>query len=143
MGSWKDIKSSVKPTFDLDLESITGSPESLVDNLPPPELTPEEIAAGIALFKQHLAKMPKSQSEPIYHCVGDIVASELHIAAGTVFVGEEYGSPGLFVLHVGTLTMLTNAGVRKVSAPFIEVVAKNAQRIGVAHTDVVALVITA
>ena len=95
--------------------------------------------AQIEELERHLAVHPGRVPDlpVVHHFAPGIYARELHIPAGVMLTGKEHLTEHLNVLSQGEMSVWTEQGMVRVSAPFTCVSKPGAKRVGLAHTDCV------
>lgn len=73
-----------------------------------------------------------------HHCDG-VYARQLFLPAGTIAVGKMHLEENFFLLVSGEVTMATDDGPVRLTAPFMCITKPGSKRIAYAHTDVVML----
>ena len=74
---------------------------------------------------------------PLTHFIhGGIYAREIFIPAGVVLTGKVHLVDHLFSLDQGELSVMTDKGIKRISAPFKFEVKAGIKKVGYAHTDV-------
>lgn len=144
MGSWKDLQDSVKPTFDLVLTEASKQIEltparaaEIVANAIPTQVSREQLDK----FREYIGKLPSTlaATKAIHHFVEGLYIREYHQPAGTIVVGKKHRLSHMIVLVAGEVTMLTESGMQRLTAPWIERGSAGIQRIVVCHADCVIL----
>lgn len=142
MSRWKDLESTVTPTFDLVIpdKSVALTPkkaaEIVVANIPE-QPTREQVKN----FEKHLALLPQVPLKPIHHFADGVYVRELYRPAGTVIVGKIHRKSHVFILHAGEITTLTERGMERLKAPFVESSQAGVKRLVVSHTDAVVMTV--
>ena len=94
--------------------------------------TREKIFALEAIMKQ----CPDQLELPVINYFSHgVYARELHIPAGTMLIGEIHKFENLNILSKGEMTVVTDDGTKRVSAPFTIVSPPGTKRAAIAHTD--------
>lgn len=99
----------------------------------PPVPTREQIVA----LEDEMRKLPQMELPPVHHFAKGIYARELRIPAGTLLTGKVHRTEHLNILSAGEITVWTEDGMKRVSAPFTIVSRPGTKRVGFAHTDCV------
>lgn len=79
--------------------------------------------------------MPAIELPVVHHFSKGVYARELHIPAGTTLTGKIHKFENLNILSKGEMSVLTEDGIKRVSAPFTVVSPPGTKRIAYAHTD--------
>ena len=66
----------------------------------------------------YMKEQPQVPIETIHHFSKDVYAREIRIPAGTLLTGEIHKFKNLNILSAGTMQVLTEEGIKEVSAPF-------------------------
>lgn len=92
-----------------------------------------------AIFKleDEICKLPQSEVPVKHYFTDGMYAREMFIPANTVLTGAVHKTQHLCVISQGTISVLTNDGVKTLSAPCTFVSEPGIKRVGFAHTDVV------
>lgn len=91
----------------------------------------------IAAFEELMRQMPQVEI-PVFHYFSyGVYAREIHIPAGTILTGEIHKFENLNILSKGEMSVMTENGLVRVSAPFTIVSPPGTKRIAEAHTDCV------
>lgn len=91
--------------------------------------------AEVTAMEDHLRQLPPVDMPVTNHFSHGVYARELFIPAGTVLTGKIHKLDSLNVLLSGEIAVLTNEGVKRVQAGFVEVSPPGTKRIGYAVTD--------
>lgn len=81
--------------------------------------------------------MPQLEIELKHHFIPGIYAREGFIPKGTVFVGRVHHQPQINIVSKGDITVLTESGLVRMTAPFTMTNPPGAQRCAYAHEDTV------
>lgn len=73
----------------------------------------------------------------VHHFIPGAYGRELHIPAGTILVGKIHRAPCFNFVNAGTITVLTEDGIKTITAPAFFRSDAGVKRVGVAHTDTV------
>lgn len=87
-----------------------------------------------ALEKQMLL-MDQVDLPVVHHFSKGVYARELHIPAGVTLTGKIHKFENLNILSKGEMSVLTDDGIKRVSAPFTVVSPPGTKRVAYAHTD--------
>jgi hypothetical protein len=93
------------------------------------------VQAQIERLEARLAAFPQVEMETVHHYSDGLFARELHIPAGTILTGAVHRFRNLNTLLAGEMSVLTEAGIVRVRAPFVVVSPPGTKRIAYAHTD--------
>lgn len=91
----------------------------------------------VNIIEAEILKHP--QTEPVinHHFSPGIYARELHIPAGAILTGRVHKYENLNILSSGEMAVLTDDGMKRVSAPFTVVSPPGTKRVAYAFTDCV------
>jgi len=105
----------------------------------PLPLKPTAAALREKVFQAEevMRTMPQVEMPVVHHFSKGVYARELHIPAGTILTGKIHKYPQLNILSKGEISVLTEEGVKRVSAPFHIVSPAGTKRIAYAHSDCV------
>jgi len=95
--------------------------------------------AQIFAAEAFLASLPSIKDEltTVHNFAPGLYSRELHIPAGTFLTGRTHKTEHLNVLEMGDITVWTEEGMKRISAPFKYVSKPGTKRIGYTHTDTV------
>lgn len=88
-------------------------------------------------LEKEMLCLPQVELKHFDHFSRGVYARELHIPAGMVVVGKIHKFENLNILSKGMMTVSTDNGLKKVSAPFTVVSPPGTKRVAYAHTDCV------
>lgn len=71
----------------------------------------------------------------VHHFSKGVYARELHIPAGTTLTGKVHKFTNLNILSKGEISVSTESGIERVSAPYTVVSPPGTKRVAFAHTD--------
>ena len=120
--------SELAPCYELPAGDVPVPLEQL-----PAVPTREQILA----LEGEMRKLPQMDLPPVHHFAKGIYARELRIPAGTLLTGKVHRTEHLNILSAGEITVWTEDGMKRVSAPFTIVSRPGTKRVGFAHTDCV------
>jgi hypothetical protein len=95
--------------------------------------TREKVFAAEA----HMKQMPQVDIVPVHYFSKGVYAREITIPEGTVLTGEIHKFTQLNILSKGEISVLTEDGIKRVSAPFTVVSPAGTKRIAYAHSECV------
>lgn len=98
---------------------------------------PKTMRDKVQAMESVMLDMPQVELETIHHFSKDVYAREIHIPAGVTLTGKIHKFENLNILSKGEMSVLTEDGVKRVSAPFTVVSPPGTKRIAYAHTDCV------
>ena len=96
---------------------------------------PKTMRQKVEGIEALMSAMPNVDLPVINHFSKGVYARELHIPAGTVLTGKIHKFDNFNILSKGEISVLTENGVERVSAPFSIVSPAGTKRIAYAHTD--------
>jgi hypothetical protein len=99
--------------------------------------TREQIEA----LQAELLKLPQAQPKTTHYFADGMYCREVFRVAGTLIVGKVHKKEHFFVVLSGELTLWTESGMKRVSAPFIWVSKPGTKRVTLAHTDAIAMTV--
>ena len=91
----------------------------------------------VLALEAEMKLMPQVELKVMHHFSPGVYARELHIPAGVMLTGKIHKYAQLNILSAGEISVLTENGVKRVSAPFTIVSPAGTKRIAIAHTDCV------
>ena len=91
--------------------------------------------AQIVKLESALATMPQLEIETNHYSVAGLYAREIHIPAGTVLTGKVHKAEHLNIVSKGEIIVWTEAGMKRIKAPFVLPSFPGAKRVGLAITD--------
>jgi hypothetical protein len=95
----------------------------------------DNIKAKVFAAEAFMKTQPQLDLKVVDYFSEGIYARELHIPAGTLLTGEIHKFRNLNILSAGSMSVLTEDGMKRVSAPFTIVSPSGTKRIAYAHTD--------
>lgn len=99
--------------------------------------TREQIEA----LQAELLKLPQAGPETSHYFADGMYLRTVFRKAGTVIVGKVHKKEHFFIVLQGEMTIWTEAGMKRVSAPFIWVSKPGTKRVTLAHTDATAMTV--
>lgn len=101
----------------------------------------EEFRSKIMAFEEHVKSMPGSLGEdpfPLVHTFGDgVYVRQLTVPPETLTVTKIHGKTHPFFLLKGTISILTENGIKKLTAPYSGITKAGTKRIIWHHDEVV------
>lgn len=93
--------------------------------------------ASVLAMEQEICKLP--QTEPVlrHYFADGLYAREATIPANTIFTGATHKTTHLCVLSKGTIAVMTDDGIKMISAPYTIVSQAGMKRVGLTMTEVV------
>lgn len=95
----------------------------------------------IERLQAELLKLPQAEPKTTHYFADGMYCREVFRTAGTLIVGKVHKKEHLFVVLAGELTLWTEAGMKRVTAPFIWVSKPGTKRVTYAHTDAIAMTV--
>lgn len=86
-------------------------------------------------LEKEMMRMPQVELKHVDYFSKDVYARELHIPAGVTLTGKIHKYQNLNILSKGEMTVSTDEGMKRVSAPFTIVSPPGTKRVAYAHTD--------
>ncbi len=110
-----------------------------VDVLRPSEIAEQKAPSREQVFhlEDMMRQFPQREMRLEHHFSPGVYARELHIPADTILTGMIHKYAQLNILSAGEISVLTEDGVKRVSAPFTVVSPPGTKRVAYAHTDCV------
>jgi hypothetical protein len=93
--------------------------------------------AAIMQMEAVMLEMPQVALEVIHHFSKGIYARELRIPKGTILTGQIHRHEHLNIISQGDITVLTEAGMQRIKAPYTLLSLPGIKRAGYAHEDTV------
>ena len=100
-----------------------------VDGAMPP--TREQIVK----LEMALKTLPQLEIETNHYTVAGLYAREIHIPAGTILTGKVHKAEHLNIVSKGEIIVWTEAGMKRIKAPFVLPSFPGAKRVGLALVD--------
>lgn len=100
---------------------------------PPSVPTREQILA----LEDVMRKYEQLKIEPVHYFYAGGYAREITIPGGTLLTGKEHKTEHLNILSKGSITVWTEDGMKRLTAPFTFVSRPGTKRVGLAHEDTV------
>lgn len=101
------------------------------------ETTPAEIRKSILGAQEFLAQFPQVECKVKHHFSGDSYAREILLPAGSLVIGKIHRHAHVNVISQGECVVLTEEGVKKMSAPMTFISMPGTKRVVYSYTDVV------
>jgi hypothetical protein len=105
-----------------------------------PVLAIESIVKGtlaniekILRIEAEIRKLPQVEFPVTHHFIDDLYAREMHIPAGGVLVGRVHHYGCVNVISKGDISVLTDDGLTRITAPCTVVSSAGVKRFGFAH----------
>ena len=86
-------------------------------------------------IEAEMFRMPQVELKHVDYFSKGVYARELHIPAGVTLTGKIHKYQNLNILSKGEMTVSTDEGMKRVSAPFTIVSPPGTKRVAYAHTD--------
>ena len=99
-----------------------------------PSPTEDQVAMLEAAVREGLPNYDIDELTSHHFCAG-LYARELAIPKGGIIVGKRHAKQNFFLLVKGDMTVSTNNGMRRITAPFMVVTQPGDKRVGYAHED--------
>lgn len=91
----------------------------------------------ICKLESTMLTMPQLHLEPEHHFADGIYARELTIPKGCLLTGKVHKTVHLNIVSKGDITVWTEDGMKRLSAPFTMVSRPGTKRVGYAHEETV------
>lgn len=95
----------------------------------------------IEALQREVQKLPQIEPETKNYFADGMYAREVFRVAGTLVVGKVHKKEHFFILVKGDLTVWTEAGMKRVQAPFVWVSKPGTKRVTYAHEDSTAVTV--
>lgn len=105
------------------------------------ELPPVPTRAQIEALQVQLLKLPQAEPKTTHRFADGMYAREVFRVAGTLIVGKVHKKEHFFMVLSGELTLWTETGMKRVTAPFVWISQPGTKRVTYAHTDAIALTV--
>lgn len=89
----------------------------------------------VLIAEEYMKAQPQVEIAVKHHFSYGVYAREITIPAGTLLTGEIHKFENLNILSKGEMSVLTESGMQKVSAPFTVVSPAGTKRIAYTHTE--------
>lgn len=89
----------------------------------------------IVKLEQALKTLPQLDIETNHYSVAGLYAREIHIPAGTLLTGKVHKAEHLNIVSKGEIIVWTEAGMKRIKAPFVLPSFPGAKRVGLAVVD--------
>lgn len=103
----------------------------------PVQLPQKPTLELIQRFERLLLDQPQVEIEPTHYFAKGLYARQITIPAGTVVTGKLHRTEHLNLLVQGEITVWTEDGMQRLTAPQVIVSKPGTKRVGYAHTDTV------
>jgi hypothetical protein len=84
-----------------------------------------------------MSQMPQAEIETRHYFADGIYAREIMIPAGTLLTGAVHSKGHINIISQGDITVYTDEGIQRLTAPCTVVTAPGSKRIGYAHENTV------
>jgi hypothetical protein len=88
-------------------------------------------------LENQILNLPQLDLRVEHHFSEGVYARELHIPAGTILTGKIHKFTNLNILSKGEISVLSENGIERVTAPFTVVSPPGTKRVAYTHTDCV------
>jgi hypothetical protein len=126
MKTAEDTASVTEATVNSSAEDIKEIDTPLVDR-----------HANILAIQREVAAAPQIELHVVHHFSKGLYARELHIPKGTILVGKTHRFENLNIISKGEISVYTDEGIKRITAPFAIVSPPGVKRVGYAHEDTV------
>lgn len=99
--------------------------------------SPVDIREKIQAAENFMATLPQLELQVFHHFAPGLYARELHIPKGTILTGAVHKTEHINIVSKGSITVMTDDGMKVVNAPFTMVSKPGTKRIGFTHEDTV------
>ena len=112
-------------------------PEAIPADNAVAELAHKPSREAIMRLEGVLREMPQAEIKTTHHFAHGIYAREIFIPKGCMLTGKIHKTDHINVVSQGSITVWTEQGMKRVSAPFCFVAKPGTKRVGYAHEDTV------
>lgn len=98
---------------------------------------PAAFRERVGRLEHAMRQMPSVSIPPKHYFADGIYAREIFIPKGTTLTGKIHKTTHLNIISQGDISVVTEAGVRRVQAPCTIVSPPGTKRVGYAHEDTV------
>jgi len=107
-----------------------------------PQLLPQALTnrvdmSAILKLEDEICNLPQADVPVKHYFTDGMYAREMSIAANTVLTGAVHKTEHLCVISQGTISVMTEDGVKTLSAPCTFISRPGIKRVGFAHSDTV------
>ena len=102
-----------------------------------PAVPVDNLREKVAVMEAQMLDMPQVVMEPVHHFADGLYARELLIPAGTLIVGKVHKFEHLNFLMKGDITVWTDDGMKRLTAPCILKSLPGIKRVGYTHEDTI------
>ena len=95
----------------------------------------------IEALQSELLKLPQVEPVTKHYFADGMYCREVFRVAGTLIVGKVHKKEHFFVVVSGEMTLWTEEGMKRVSAPFVWVSRPGTKRVTLAHEDSIAITV--
>jgi hypothetical protein len=92
---------------------------------------------SLLAMESAMREMPQVELEVVHHFSPGIYARELRIPKGTILTGKIHRHEHLNIISQGDITVLTESGMQRITAPHTLLSLPGIKRAGYAHEDTV------
>ena len=111
----------------MDTNIVTAIPKKPVPNL--------TVRKGIMALEHGMIQLPQLEILPKHYFADGIYAREILIPAGTLLTGMIHKTQTIDVVSYGDISVLTEAGVKRIQGPCTLISQPGIKKVGYAHTD--------
>lgn len=97
----------------------------------------DDVRGKVSAMEKAMLSMPQVIMEPVHHFADGLYARELFIPAGTIIVGKVHKRDHLNFLVKGDITVITDQGRKRMTAPCIIKSVAGVKRVGLTHEDTI------
>lgn len=97
--------------------------------------TKELYRAALKKLETEMLALPQSEMDISHSFIDGIYARAMRVKAGTLVVGGLHAGTSMNIMSEGDMTVMTEDGVKRVSAPYNEISHAGTKRIAIAHAD--------
>lgn len=100
-------------------------------------LTPEAYRQTVILLEKEISALPQVDCPVTHHFSNGVYARECFIPSGSVVVGKIHRQECINILAQGELTLVTEEGLQRITAPYTFISPPFTKKAAIAHSDVV------
>lgn len=100
-------------------------------------ITGVSVRDKILHLEEEMRKLPPLEIPPVHYFAEGLYAREITIPKGTVLTGKIHKTEHLNIVSKGEISVVTEDGNRRISAPCTFVAKPGTKRVGYAHEDTV------
>ena len=91
----------------------------------------------ILTLESEMKKYPQVEITPVHYFAKGLYAREIFIPKGTLLTGKIHRTEHLNIISKGDISVVTEEGTKRITAPFTMIAKPGTKRVGYAHEDTV------